>query len=89
MTPMIIRSIPDNTDQVLSGNIFVLVNFFPIIFPNFKNISWNILIKKGNKLLLIPAIVDPIPIQKLSKERAIAKKKASLQSIFFELSKSE
>ena len=73
----------------MSGKIFVLFNLLPIIYPNFKNKSWNVLISRGNKLLLIPAIVDPIPIQKLSSERAIARKNASLQSIFLEWSKSE
>jgi len=37
----------------------------------------------------IPIILEPVPIQKLSKERANPKKIASLESIFFELSKSE
>ena len=40
-------------------------------------------------LASIPIILEPVPIQKLSKERAIAKNKASLGSIVLEWLKSE
>ena len=46
-------------------------------------------IKKGKKLWLIPTILPPIPMQKLSKERAKPKNTASLASIVLDLSKSE
>ena len=46
-------------------------------------------IRKGKIKELTPRILAPIPIQKQSRERAIPKKKASLQSIELEESKSE
>ena len=47
------------------------------------------LTKKGKRIKLTCIKLPPIPMQKLSKESAIAKKIASLESIECDLSKSE
>lgn len=47
------------------------------------------LTNKGKKVKFISLILPPIPIHKLSRERAIAKNNDSLESIICELSKSE
>lgn len=57
--------------------------------PKLKNISWKKAINNGKITEPTPIMLPPIPIQKLSNERAIPRNKASLPSIEFERSKSE
>ena len=84
-----ISSIPEMIDQTLLGSIVLLYNFFPTKFPKLKNISWKRLTSSGNSTEDIFIKLKPIPIQKLSSDKAIPKNRASFPSIQFDLSKSE
>ena len=69
--------------------LYKLLIFFPSQIPEHIKNNWRILTKIGKNTKLILPILPPIPIPKLSKERAIAKNKASLGSIVLEWLKSE
>ena len=86
--PKNINKIPEITDHILSGKFPNPCNFCPKKFPIFKKKSWKMLTKKGKRIKLTCIKLPPIPMQKLSKESAIAKKIASLESLECDLSKS-
>lgn len=86
---MKINNIPEIIDQTFWGNLQKFLIWIPKYEPKLRKINCKILTKKGNKVRLISVIAPQIPIQKLSKERAIAKNKASCGSMIFELFKSE
>ena len=79
----------DKIDQMLSGILLKLYNFLPMKLPILMNINWKQLTKIGNKVELIPIMLLPIPIQKLSRDSASPKNRASFESIELDLSKSE
>lgn len=87
--PKAINKIPDRTDQILLGKLPKPYNFCPNQVPTCKKKNWKLLTNKGNAIELICMKLPPIPMQKLSKERAKARKIASFESIEWDLSKSE
>ena len=76
-------------EQTFLGNLQNFLIWVPKYEPKFRKNNCKILTQKGNRIRLISVIAPQIPIQKLSKERAIAKNKDSCGSITFELFKSE
>ena len=88
MIPIKINNVPEIIDQIFFGKWLFLLRRFPKKIPKLKNNHWKDAIKNGKNILLIPIIVLPTPIQKLSKESAKAKNKASFESIKLEESKS-
>lgn len=87
--PIIINKIPEIVDKMLSGILRKEYNFCPQRFPRVKKPNCKQLVNNGNIMKKVFIILKPIPIQKLSKERAKPKNKASLESIVLDLSKSE
>ena len=58
-------------DKILEGILKALTNFLPKKFPVFRNNSCIRATKKGNNEILSPKTLPPIPMQRLSKERAV------------------
>lgn len=68
-------------DQAYSGSLLKLLIELPTIFPKLIKTNWNTLTNIGKIIECIPKMPLPIPIAKLSRERATPKNKASLPSI--------
>ena len=80
---------PEIIDQILSGILVMLFIFLPNVKPIDKNINWKVATSRGKIKEAFPITLFPIPIHKLSRDKARPKYEASPASIFFELSKSE
>ena len=87
--PSVISKSPEIVDHILLGRELNLCSFLPKKFPKLKNINWKDAINNGKSIELIPIILPPTPMQKLSNESARPRKRASLESIELEESKSE